>query len=109
VEDGEDRVSDHIDLLPAVAGQLLADKRDVVHFYLAPVAIAQRHEPFRRAHQVDEEYRRQHPPWREAWARAPARIQRLGRGEVGWKVRDDELKDAFGTGQALEAMRAEVP
>ena len=106
------RASDDIESSSGGLGTAMAslqNKRDIMRFHLAPVPVAQRDEPFRRANQVDEEHRRQHPPRREAWSRAPVCIQRLERREVGRQIRDDELEDAFGTGKAIEAMRAEVP
>jgi hypothetical protein len=109
VEDGEEPVPGQIDLLPAMTGKLLADEHDVLRLQRQPAAVAQRDGPFRCANQVDEEHRRQHPPWGEVWARAPARIQRPEGREVGRQVRNDELEDAFGTGEALEPMRTEVP
>src|SRR5262245_58870959 len=63
VERGEELVPDHIYLFPAVAGQLLADEHAVLRLQLAPPAVAVRDEPFHHAHQVDEEHRREHPPW----------------------------------------------
>ena len=92
-----------------MASKLLADECGVLRSHPEPAAVAQRDEPFCRADHVDKEHRRQHPSRREAWARAPARIQRPEGREVGRQVRDDELENAFGTGEALEAMRAEVP
>jgi hypothetical protein len=104
VEDGADPVPGHIDLLTTVAGKLLADECDVLRLQLEPAAVAQCDEPCSRANHVDKEHRRQHTSWR-----ALTRIQRPEGREVGRQVRDDELKDAFGTGESLEAIRTEVP
>ena len=64
---------------------------------------------FANPYHNDEEHRRQPAPRRKARARASVRIQRLEGWEVGRQVWDHKLKDAFGTGETLEPMRAEVP
>src|SRR5262245_60808109 len=108
IKDGEGLGPDGIHLVAAMPSKFLTDKRRVLRVHLEPSAVAQRDEPFRRADHIDEEHRRQHPPWRDAWAREPARIQRLERREISGQNGDDEFEDAFGMGETLEPMRAEV-